>query len=140
MRRLSVHYSSPPKQTAKRLASHPGGPKLRAGKKYAATGFRAPPPGAKVSHAVDAPIKTVTSAVIMPKNFCYTAEDLTPALDQGTCGSCWAHALMFATADRVAIKTKGMAQRSLSVMQIMECSDYMQGCEPTGCGVRPVSR
>jgi hypothetical protein len=133
MNHYTVHYSTAPKHTAKRFSVYPGGPKLRAGKVYKATGFKMPPPTAMVAVHSAIPVKTVTSTVLMPKNFCYTAGDLTPALDQGICGSCWAHALMFSIADRVAIMTKGRAQRSLSIRQIEECSAYLEGTQPTGC-------
>lgn len=123
----------PPDHTKMRLAPNPGAPKLRMpGSSYKNTGFHRPVLSS-VRGADALPLRILKSSVPIPNNFCWQPQDLTHTLDQGQCGSCWAHATASILGDRVSVQTSGKIRTALEVQQIMECSDYMKDCPPVGC-------
>lgn len=126
-RPLMIHKSN-------RLQAHPGGPKLRSpGSHYPRTKLTMPPVKVTTTGKSGLPLKVIKSTVKMPDNFCYAPSDLTEAMDQGACGSCWAFSLCHMLADRVALMTNGKTRAALSTRQIMECGDYMNGIKSIGC-------
>lgn len=124
---------APPEHDAMRLAAHPGAPKLRApGSSYTNTGFHRPVL-ASVVGADKLPLRVLRSTVPVPANFCWQPQDLTSTLDQGQCGSCWAHAAVSVLGDRMSAQTNGAVRTALEVQQVMECSEYLKGTPPVGC-------
>lgn len=118
----------------KRLQAHPGGPKLRSpGVKYPRTKFTMPPVRSSTAGKSSLPLRVLKSTVKLPDNFCYAASDLTEQMNQGSCGSCWAFSLAHMLADRACLATNGKVRTALSTRQIMECGDYINGVESTGC-------
>lgn len=127
--------AAPPKHAAARLAAPaPGkGPMLRMpGVEYRRTGFKRPNLSS-VAGASTLPHRVLTSAVPMPNNFSWLPSDLVPVLDQGNCGSCWAHSLVTSIADRVSAQSGGKIRSQLSVRNVQECSDYLEGADAGGC-------
>jgi hypothetical protein len=126
----------PPRHDRMRLAPNPGAPKLRApGSAYRKTGFSRPVLSG-VRSARTLPLRILKSSVPMPENFCWQPQDLTSTMQQGDCGSCWAHAAASVLGDRVAVQTRGATRTALSVQQLMECSEYPkapQEVAPVGC-------
>jgi len=117
-----------------RLQAHPGGPKLRSpGSRYPKTKFTMPPVKSTTSGKSNLPLRVLKSTAKLPENFCYAASDLSEQMNQGGCGSCWAFSLAHMMADRVTLMTNGKVRACLSTRQIMECGDYMNGVENTGC-------
>lgn len=124
---------APPAHPPMRLAANPGAPKLRApGSSYKSTGFRRPVLSS-VKGADLLPLRVLKASVPIPENFCWQSQDLTSTLDQGQCGSCWAHATVSILGDRVSAQTNGAVRTALEVQQVMECSDYLKGISPVGC-------
>lgn len=121
-------------QDRMRLSVPPGGaPKLRAvGSSYVKTGFKRPVLSG-VRSAGLLPLRVLRTTVATPPNFRWQPQDLTSIMDQGNCGSCWAHAAASVLGDRVSIQTGGAVRTALSVQQIMECSAYLEDAKPTGC-------
>lgn len=116
--------------------SAPGGKALRMrspAQPYKATGFAPRPSRSMVAGAARLPIRSVTSASKMPASFCYAPVDLTPTRDQGACGSCWAQAISSMMADRAYVASNGKVRCALSVQQVMECAEYVEGASSTGC-------
>jgi cathepsin C len=68
----------------------------------------------------------------LPKHFDWRDVDgqnyINPVLNQGSCGSCYAHASMDAMASRVRILTKNRVKPEYSINNILQCSEYSQGC------------
>lgn len=123
----------PPSFNKMRLSSSPGAPKLRAaGSTYKKTGFSRPVM-ASVKGVDALPLRVLKSETPMPSNFCWQPQDLTATLDQGSCGSCWAHATATILGDRVSVQTNGSVRTALSIQQIMECSEYLKDVQPVGC-------
>lgn len=135
-RRFSVIYANPPsRQDGDRLAApKPGaGPVLRSpGVQYRRTGFIRPA-NSSVSGASALPLRVLRSAARMPDNFRWLPSDLVHVLDQGDCGSCWAHAVAECLSDRVSAMSKGKTKATLSVRMIQECSPYLSGTTAGGC-------
>jgi hypothetical protein len=118
-----------------RLVPHPGGPTPRKmGAAYPSTGFYRPS-GSIIAPEVGATLnlRVLRSSVPMPDNFSWQPQDLTSTMDQGQCGSCWAHAIASVLGDRASVITKGKVRTALSVEQLMECCDYLSGITPGGC-------
>lgn len=125
--------AAPPKHTAARLSTAPGGPKLRStSTPYVATGFKRPVISS-VSGTTQLPHRVLTSATPMPANFCWQPQDLTTVLDQGQCGTCWAHSMVSMLGDRVSAATNGKIRVALDVRQVQECSAYLSGATAGGC-------
>lgn len=124
-----------PSHSRERLsAPTSGGPKLRApGTSYPPTKFKMPPARSSVLGASKLPLKVLKTTVKMPVNFCWQPQDLTSTMNQGNCGSCWAHAMASVIGDRASVLTKGKIRSAMSVQQIMECSGYMEGVPAVGC-------
>eukprot|EP00658_Telonema_sp_P-2_P010122 TRINITY_DN13813_c0_g1_i7.p1 TRINITY_DN13813_c0_g1~~TRINITY_DN13813_c0_g1_i7.p1 ORF type:complete len:668 (+),score=133.74 TRINITY_DN13813_c0_g1_i7:389-2392(+) len=51
-----------------------------------------------------------------------------PVQNQGWCGSCYAHASLDALESRVRILTRNKHRPKLSVSNVLDCSEYSQGC------------
>jgi hypothetical protein len=64
----------------------------------------------------------------LPPFLLYKPDFLTPAQNQGECGSCWAFSLAHMLADRVMIATGGRFRKNLSVQELLSCFDRT-GCE-----------
>lgn len=132
----AVYYetaAAPPIHKKMRLTPNPGAPKLRAaGSSYKNVGFHRPVL-ASVHGAGALPLRILQASAPVPENFCWLPQDLTSTMDQGQCGSCWAHATASILGDRVSVLTNGAVRTALEVQQIMECSDYVAGCPPVGC-------
>jgi hypothetical protein len=79
------------------------------------------------------PHRVLSTAETPPDNFCWQPQDLTATMDQGACGSCWAHAVSSVLGDRISVATNGATRTALSVQQIMECSNYLKTVSPVGC-------
>lgn len=127
--------AAPPAHPAVRMAAPPSGsgPKLRAaGSAYRPTGFRRPIISS-VSSMNKLQHRVLTSAARMPDNFCWQPQDLTTTLDQGSCGTCWAHAMVSMLGDRVSAATNGKIRVALNVRQVQECSEYLDGATKGGC-------
>lgn len=122
----------PPKHPKMRLAAHPGKPRLRVGRAYRKTGFRRP---VKTSVLMSSalPLRVLRSATTLPENFAYAPHELTTTIDQGNCGSCWACSAAHSIGDRVVVQTANKVRTSVSIQQIMECSEYMEEAKPIGC-------
>jgi C1A family cysteine protease len=88
---------------------------------------------ASVRGADSLPLRVLKASVPVPDNFCWQPQDLTATLDQGQCGSCWAHATVSILGDRVSVQTSGAVRTALEVQQVMECSDYLKDLLPVGC-------
>lgn len=54
---------------------------------------------------------------------------VSPIRNQGSCGSCYAFAAMGMNEARLRIKTKLVNQTIFSPQDIVECSEYAQGCD-----------
>jgi cathepsin C len=54
---------------------------------------------------------------------------ISPIRNQGNCGSCYAFASMGMNEARLRIKTANKQQNIFSPQDIVECSEYSQGCE-----------
>jgi len=68
----------------------------------------------------------------LPKNFDWRNEEgniVTDVVSQGSCGSCYAIAMVDAITMRLRVLTKGQDQTLLSPQNVVSCSDYNQGCE-----------
>lgn len=125
--------AAPPKHSAARLSAAPGGPKLRStSTPYVATGFKRPVISS-VSGTAKLSRRVLTSSVPMPDNFCWQPQDLTTVLDQGQCGTCWAHSMVSMLGDRVSAATNGKIRVALDVRQVQECSKYLSGATVGGC-------
>lgn len=132
----TVKHAKPPlRHSHARFAAHPGRPRaMKPGEQYRATGLVPKLNLTRVSTAYSAlPLKKIVSETALPENFSFGPQDLTEGQAQGKCGSCWAFALAHMLADRVCLQTSGKVRAALSTQQIMECSDYLAGCEPVGC-------
>jgi C1A family cysteine protease len=88
---------------------------------------------ASVHGADSLPLRVLKSGAPVPEDFCWQPQDLTSTLDQGQCGSCWAHATVSILGDRVSAQTNGAVRTALEVQQVMECSDYLKEISPVGC-------
>jgi cathepsin C len=68
----------------------------------------------------------------LPKQFDWRNVDgqnyVNPVQNQGACGSCYAHASMDVLSSRVRIKTKNKVKPNYSINNILQCSEYSQGC------------
>ena len=53
---------------------------------------------------------------------------VTPIRNQGTCGSCYAFASMAMLESRLMIKSKNTINKVFSPQDIVDCSEYSQGC------------
>jgi hypothetical protein len=82
-------------------------------------GFRHPPLGTRIGNA-NLPMRShLITEEALPATYKYDPTQLTPARDQGQCGSCWAFAITTAIADR--IKIKGGPAVPLSVQNLINC-------------------
>jgi cathepsin C len=54
---------------------------------------------------------------------------VSPIRNQGNCGSCYAFASMALNEARIRIETNNTQQPILSPQDIVECSEYSQGCD-----------
>ena len=54
---------------------------------------------------------------------------VTPVVEQASCGSCYAIAATDVANMKLRIASKGEARTTLSVQNVLSCSDYNQGCE-----------
>lgn len=130
---IYARAAAPPVHTKMRLAPNPGQPRLRSpGSTYKQRNFSRPCL-TSVKGIDKLPLRVLTSAVKMPDNFCWQPQDLTETRDQGSCGSCWAQSFASMIGDRVSAQTNGKVRTAVSVVQIMECSEYPSGINPIGC-------
>jgi cathepsin C len=53
---------------------------------------------------------------------------INPVMNQGSCGSCYATSSLDAIASRVRIQTKNKVKPQYSVENVLQCSEYSQGC------------
>jgi cathepsin C len=67
----------------------------------------------------------------LPKEFDWRHEPniVTDIISQGSCGSCYAIAMVDALTMRLRVLTKGSDRTVLSPQNVVSCSDYNQGCE-----------
>merc|ERR1712072_1394973 len=54
---------------------------------------------------------------------------VSPVVNQGSCGSCYAVAVTDMIQSRVRILTKNRKKPKLSVQKVLSCSEYSQGCK-----------
>ena len=54
---------------------------------------------------------------------------VSPVINQGNCGSCYAVAVTDMIQSRIRIKTKNRVKSDLSVQKVLSCSEYSQGCK-----------
>ena len=64
----------------------------------------------------------------IPPFLVYKKEYLSPATDQGNCGSCWAFSICYMLSDRISINTGGKFNKTLSVQQLMSCFEPEDAC------------
>lgn len=87
--------------------------------------FSRPPLGTTIKNVNLPRRRHVISEEELPENYRYEPWQLTPARDQGQCGSCWAFAITSVIADR--IKIKGGPSVPLSVQNLLNC--YHKDCD-----------
>ncbi len=56
-----------------------------------------------------------------PNFLLYKPSKLSSVINQGDCGSCWAFAICFVLADRLALQSRGIFHDSLSTQQLLSC-------------------
>jgi len=54
---------------------------------------------------------------------------VSPVINQGNCGSCYAVAVTDMIQSRIRIKTKNRVKSDLSSQKVLSCSEYSQGCK-----------
>jgi cathepsin C len=54
---------------------------------------------------------------------------VSPVINQGNCGSCYAVAVTDMIESRIRVKTKNRVKSNLSVQKVLSCSQYSQGCK-----------
>lgn len=64
----------------------------------------------------------------IPNFLLYKTEFLSPVVDQGACGSCWAFSIANTLSDRISASTGGEFKKELSAQQILQCFDPKTGC------------
>jgi cathepsin C len=69
----------------------------------------------------------------LPKQLDWRNKDgqnyITPVVNQGSCGSCYAVAVTDMIQTRARIMTKNRVKPKLSVQKVLSCSEYSQGCK-----------
>lgn len=65
---------------------------------------------------------------------------VSPIRNQGSCGSCYAFASMAMNEARLRIQTNNSIQTILSPQDIIECSEYAQGCNGNYFSIRSYTR
>jgi len=77
-------------------------------------------------------IQEETDTSALPKHFDWRNVDgenyINPVMNQGSCGSCYATSSLDAIASRVRIQTKNKVKPHYSVDNVLQCSEYSQGC------------
>lgn len=134
--KMQVFASAPKKmQSPARLATPAKGKLMLRNKaqRYKSTGFVERPSKSVTAGAATLTLRTLKSSNVMPDNFCYTPSELTMVRDQKSCGCCWAVSSTSMIADRVLVSSNYKIRCSLSAVQFMECSDYVEGSSPVGC-------
>lgn len=82
-------------------------------------GFRHPVTKIRARKSILKRRKHLTASEGLPESFRYNPEQLTPARNQGRCGSCWAFAITSSVADRIRIK--GGPSVLLSPQHLLNC-------------------
>lgn len=77
---------------------------------------------------LEASLKRVHAPLIIPSFFIYKTSSLVLSDDQGSCGCCWAFATCNVLADRLSIMTNGQTIESLSIQQLLSCTNDMERC------------
>jgi len=83
--------------------------------------------------AADRTEEDLASVSLLPETWDWRNVDginyVSPIRDQGTCGSCYAFASMALLEARIRLLTNNTQQPVFSPQDVVECSDYSQGCE-----------
>jgi cathepsin C len=70
---------------------------------------------------------------MLPKHFDWRSVNgqnyVNPVMNQGMCGSCYATSSLDAIASRVRIQTKNAVKPHYSIENVLQCSEYSQGCK-----------
>jgi C1A family cysteine protease len=54
--------------------------------------------------------------------------NISPVLNQGTCGSCWAFSTISTLEAAFSIRNKANSTKSLSIQYLVDCDTYNMGC------------
>lgn len=64
----------------------------------------------------------------LPDFLLYKTKFLSPVVDQGICGSCWAFSITNMLSDRISVTTGGKFKKLLSTQQLLGCYNPDEGC------------
>jgi C1A family cysteine protease len=70
----------------------------------------------------------IDPVVGIPNFILYKTQYLSPIVDQGQCGSCWAFSIVNMLSDRISILTLGKFKELLSTEQLMSCFEPESAC------------